>query len=398
MRVSYSESTVNPDLPTDLGGYGERKSTKIHDDIKIQSLMIESSYLTVLHVIDVVLIEPQFAQLVKNKLHELFDIEQFQIIIQASHTHSGPQVSEHFLESKHVSVEYLSLLEETIVNNTKNCLTNLRSAKAEIGIGKTKNIYANRNNPDAYYNNQLYLLKFTSLDEEPIIDLLNISCHPTVWSPGFTEVSADYIGLLRKNYKTAFGKNIMVSNGEAGDVSTRHTRLTQDENELLRVSEGIIKSLKDINTFKSLDMNLLDIKEIPLNIEYNPSEEPFLKLSKEKLENIGRNTTESKFMLDAVNSKLAQHKIKVQSQAYLYEFKDIRFVVYPGELVSVLGQRLRSVDNKTTFIMAYANDFLGYSVDDEQYGKYFETYLSTLPEKAADVFIKNIMSQMEESV
>lgn len=69
----------------------------------------------------------------------------------------------------------------------------------------------------------------------------------------------------------------------------------------------------------------------------------------------------------------------------------MRFVCFPGEIVSNLGLLLHGIDSKKTMIFAYCNDFKGYAIDELNYGKYAETFLSDYPFMEADRFVDRIV-------
>lgn len=71
---------------------------------------------------------------------------------------------------------------------------------------------------------------------------------------------------------------------------------------------------------------------------------------------------------------------------------EFRIVIYPGELVHTLGARSRHADDKPTLLVTLANDYRGYSVNQEDFGLYFESYNSVLLHGAADEFVARIVA------
>ena len=98
-----------------------------------------------------------------------------------------------------------------------------------------------------------------------------------------------------------------------------------------------------------------------------------------------------------LEEKLNYEDISFSPIAYVLEYNDLRIIMLPGEIVYQLAHRIRTVDNKETLLFTYTNDFFGYAVDREQYGQYFETFMSEYPLGEADRFIDNIIGCIKKN-
>ncbi|KAA8745359.1 hypothetical protein [Paenibacillus sp. UASWS1643] len=368
MKVAFCKERINPSLPCHMEGYADRISKEQHDDLELHSLLIESNKMILFHVLDVILIEKKLSDRIKATLSGRFSIPEDQIIIEATHTHSGPKVSSIIYPEIAPSEEYLQSIISAVVENTEYCLKNITEAKAFYGTCEVNEFYGNRNGVSLPFNNKAYTLQFRDLCDNPLVSFINLSCHPTVLSPEEHRISSDFIGVLRDEYKRQTGIPAIVVNGECGDVSTRFTRQGQDFNEVERVGKGIAASLVKTKDFTEILFKNLSASSYTLEVDYEQYEG--FPIEKDALIRLNAD----------------------KPTAYVYETDGFRFVTIPGELVYNLGLLLRSKDNKPMFINAYVNEFNGYAVDREQYGKFYETSMSNYPVGKADEMVEGIRS------
>ena len=367
MKVAFCKEIINPTLPCHMEGYADRITNEQHDDLEVNTLLIEGSKTIIFHILDVILIDKNFGKKVISILSNKFSIPKEQIVIEATHTHSGPKVSTVLYPDILPSDKYLQSIINTIIKNTEYCLESKTEAKAFFGTTEVNGFYGNRNDKSLPFNNKVYTLQFRDFSNKPLISFINLACHPTILSPEELHISSDLIGVLRNEYLRLTDIPAIIVNGECGDVSTRHFRKGQDFTELERVGQGIAKLLVQTNNFIEVSLENISISSYTLTINYE-QHDGFPKKS-------------SIFCLD-----------KDHPTCYLYETEDFRFVTFPGELVFNLGKLLRSKDEKPMFINAYTNAFNGYAVDKQQYGKYYESKMTNFPLGLADKLILEIIN------
>ncbi|MFS0934665.1 hypothetical protein B6S41_01675 [Enterococcus faecalis] len=399
MRIGFKQTLINPILPCHMEGYNDRITREINDDLHLHSLVIDSNKLIVWHVLDIIMIPNSFSQRIKKRLIKEFMIDEEQIFLTATHTHSGPKVSTYLFPNIKPDANYLNFLEEKIVENTTYCMNNLKLSTAFYSQIETANLYGNRNNPLTPYNNRLATIQFRSISGEPLVQLVNIACHPTVLSHNYTKISSDLFGAFRRFYEEETGIPLIIVNGEGGDISTRYTRKGQDYQEVKRLGALLSQDLQQATEFTQLNMDQMDVSVCNYSTEYFPQQDAFMiqleKFLLQELEKFSLIEPQNalKDLLQTVRQKLAQEKITYDYQATILEANDFRIIFFPGELVTAFGTKLRTVDKKKSFIAAYTNDFKGYAVNQEAFGKIPECYTSEFPSGIADLFIEKIIKE-----
>lgn len=395
MKVGYTKSMINPDLPCHMQGYQDRISLGQHDNLYLHTLYIENGEPLLIHVLDVIIIDLSFSETLKDILSKTFHLKKDNILISCIHTHSGPKVST-FLDSDiPVDQEYINLLKKKVIENTKYVIDYQANAKVFIGTTSIDHFYSNRNGLNLPFYNQAMLLRFETIDHQSIVDFVNMACHPTILNGSNLYVSSDYVGVMRDEYEKLTHRPLMFSNAECGDVSTRLLRQGSGFDEVDRVGKGIAKILSKIELKNELNFSNMVVKSNIFEIDYKPKEDWFMNDMLPKLKNPTQYFDENdqrrwmaEMFVSKLEDKLKKDYIQLSIKTYVVEYDDFRIVAIPGELVYELGYRLRNVDHKPMFIIAYTNDFHGYAVDEKEYGKYFETFMSEYPYGKADLMIE----------
>ena len=397
MKIGFSIKKINPNIGCQMEGYAPRNSTGIHDDLTVSTLFIDHSFIFI--SLDLVAVPGFRVDQIKRKLHEKFNIDDDHIIISAIHTHSGPTVTDLLIDYPKIDNAYW----EKIDTQTIHAVTDAYKKQSEgdlslIHYQVPNGVYANRNNVNLPYNNNIFELRF--MNQKGILgSLLLIATHPTVLNVSNTLLSADLISGIRKQYKQIHGIIPLCMLSDCADTSTRFTRKESSFDEVSRLSKIIGTTLQHPLTQTSLSWDLLEIKKIIQTCQYDPISSPraidIYHEIKARYANAEtkdeKNTLEG--LLDTYKHIRYFGHTHFSTYAYIYEFKDFRIITYPGELVFALGNKIRHVDSKPTLLITLANDYRGYSVDKKEFGKYFESYNSVFLKGMADEFVSNIIKR-----
>lgn len=391
MKVAWKKAQINPSLPTYMEGYVVgRESQTIHDDIEAHVLLLENQgQQFVLISLDIILIDKAFGDRLRERLAQESGIASDQIMVTATHTHSGPQVSTKLSDKTPVNQAYLNHISDTVSQTLQDCLVNLKPVKV---LSKSVNIgdfYSNRNQLDLPYNDQAQLLQFVTYEKEPVVTVMNFNCHPTILKADNLAISADLVGSIRQYYPG----DLMIVLGEAGDVSTRFKRQGEDFAEVDRVGRGIAELLSQ-GTWQELSPNWSTAKTVTHSVDYNPNEDVFLVQAKAQIEKAVAQQPDAQVFLDMVEKRLNQPSGTLTYEATILSLGQLVFVFFPSEIVFELGKMLRD-SHPNLILVAYSNDFRGYAVDQSTYGKYGESLITEYPQGVADAFVQKIAEQIE---
>lgn len=396
MKVGFTIKKINPEVGCQMEGYWPRYSTGKHDDLTISALAISQNFLIM--SVDLIAIPGYRVDRIKRKIKEKFSIDPNRIIISAIHTHSGPTVTDLLINYPEINEKYWKLIDNQALNAVKDALANQNEASLELISYQIKNgVYANRNNKSLPYNKNIYEFRFTQASKI-IASYLLVATHPTVMNIKNTLLSADLITEFRKQYANLHGITPIIALSDCADTSTRFTRKESTFKEIERLGKLIGQSLANPIKTQQLVWNLESIKSVQQSCNYNPITNPKANAIYEEIQ---RRYTEAKTPEDKESQegllRTYQHiryfgHTHFTTHAMIYDFKEFRIVTYPGELVYALGNKIRTFDNKPTLLITLANDYRGYSVDEAEFGKYFESYNSVFLKGMADHFVRKIIS------
>lgn len=398
MKIGFSIKEINPNIGCQMEGYAPRNSTGIHDDLTVSALFIDHSFIFI--SLDLVAVPGFRVDQMKRKLHEKFNVSDDHIVISAIHTHSGPTVTDLLIDYPKIDNIYWEKINTQTIHAATDAYKNQNEGYLSlIHYQVPSGVYANRNNVNLPYNNNIFELRFMN-QKDVLGSLLLIATHPTVLNINNTLLSADLISGIRKQYKQIHGITPLCMLSDCADTSTRFTRKESSFAEISRLSKIIGTTLQHPLTQTSLSWDLLEIKKVIQTCQYDPISNPrAIDIYHEiKTRYANAKTKEQKNMLQGLFDTYKHIRYfghtHFSTYAYIYEFKDFRIITYPGELVFALGNKIRHVDSKLTLLITLANDYRGYSVDKKEFGKYFESYNSVFLKGMADEFVSNIIKNV----
>lgn len=400
MRVSTTTAKIVPQNEFYMVGYlskeRELPALGIHDDPLCVCTMIEVEEKRLLFIsIDVCILERKKADSIKDKILEVIDIDKNNIIINSIHTHSMSSGLDSSDMAKQDNPEYFQLVKNTIADCVKDLPESLQEATAEIGKTLVHGFYSNRNDINKPFDDEAYIIRFKDNAGKIIAAMCNFNCHCTVLGPANRYSTSDLIGEVRRNLSEYLGVIPYTFTGSSGDISNRQLRQGNDFNELTRVGKGVSDILKGIKDYHKINLNKIEMKKFSYRINYDNSQ--FFEEYKKQLEDVTR-LLDTDLSLDErklrttekqqLSKKLKINNIDFTVSCKIIKLRDIEIITFPGELVSKFGIRLKKKNkDKITMIIGYADDYQGYFVEAEEYGKCYETIATNTPKGVTEKLI-----------
>jgi len=240
-KAGWSQIEITPPLGLPMGGRGSRftPGAEVLDPLLAQALVLEDSTGERLLWISMDMIGMSYHATSELRLELVaatgiaFDA----IVINASHTHSGPMTGfEGYatLESKPEAMQaYESSLIPRTVRMVHEAMDRLVPAKVRVHRGQS-DIGINRRrrdesghfgmgpDPDGMYNRELWVLDIAAGDDRCIV--FSYGCHPVlVYGYAYDGISADWPGVCRNRLQEVLGPRVQAQfiQGLAGNVRPR---------------------------------------------------------------------------------------------------------------------------------------------------------------------------------
>jgi hypothetical protein len=274
LRAGVGRAAITPKGPIWLSGYAARKhpSEGVVQDLWAKALVIEDSGggRIVLITTDLVGLPHEFSEDVAARLKAKYGLERSQIVLNASHTHSGPVVwpnlkSMFFFgpEEEQRVVQYTKRLADEIVRAVDMAMADRAAAQVSIGHGNAgfainrrqaaKNGVQIGVNPAGPIDHDVPVLKIASPDGKLRTVLFAYACHNTTLGGDNYRISGDYAGFAEAELEKALpGTTAMFAILCAGDqnpnprgtvdLAQRHGKALADE--VRRVLGGELRPVR----------------------------------------------------------------------------------------------------------------------------------------------------------
>ncbi|MDD5529492.1 MAG: neutral/alkaline non-lysosomal ceramidase N-terminal domain-containing protein [bacterium] len=384
-KIGVSKIDITPPVGLDLQGFVAREgcSVGVHSKLFAKALVIDyKGKINLIVNCDLLAVNEKLALDIKSKIEKECGIKKENIIIFATHTHSGPATV--FLRKcGEPDPKYINSLKEKIAT----CVSSADKKKKEavIGIGKGKvQIGINRRekkgkemiigeNPTGPIDTELSVIKIDTTAGKPIALIVNYSCHPVILGPENRHISGDYpafaTDFIEKNtgvpalFITGASANINPISGVTNSFKEVERLGKKIALETLRIKDKIktrpVNYFKTANYVLQLSAGFLSSKEI---------EKEKKAFAKEKTLETKAKSEWAKLAHKEISGKKNPPKINLELNALAVN--DIVFSTFPVELFVEVGLNIKKKSKfPNTIIGCYANGCVGYVPTKKEYLK-----------------------------
>lgn len=239
LLVGASRVKITPKVGITLGGYfNVRVSEGVLDDLYLNAVAFkqgDKKYCVV--SADVAGIQAELVLRFKKTITEKTGLKEEDVLICATHTHTGPEFFAKDENNDQLSREYISFLDEKFPEVINLALQDLKPAVVGYGMGEAKNVAFVRrfkmkdgstrtnpgiNNPDIVEPSgetyeKVSIVRFDRVGASTVL-LINFANHPDVIGGNY--ISADWPGIARQYVEQVIeNTHCLFMNGAEGDVN-----------------------------------------------------------------------------------------------------------------------------------------------------------------------------------
>ena len=234
LRAGASAVDITPEDSQFLFGYPhvERYSTGVYDPLLSSALYLSNGQTEVMFIAnDIIFVSKAITQRARQRIAEDTGIPESNIMITATHTHSGPVTVDYISNEADPVVpkadkKYIELFEDGIVTSAIEAYNEAQPAQLGLTIADATGIGTNRHDPSGPADMEVPVLMVKSCNGERNIGCMLIcSMHPTVLHEDLTLVSSDFPGMARQYLQQhVLGGDcpVLRHTGPAGNQSSRH--------------------------------------------------------------------------------------------------------------------------------------------------------------------------------
>ena len=234
LEIGAAAIDVTPRRPLFLYGYphAPRISTGVYDPLFSSAMYFAAGNTAVLFIAnDVVLIPREMVRRVRERLSAVTMIPPCQILISATHTHSGPATCLYLADEVDTAIppldaEYLQELEAGMIAAGLAAYAARESAEVGVSVVSVEGLGTHRHDSAGPCESRVPVLVARSVKlKRPIGIMLVCAMHPTVLHEDSTLVSGDFPGLARRYLQQKVVDKscpVLHHTGPCGNLSPRH--------------------------------------------------------------------------------------------------------------------------------------------------------------------------------
>jgi hypothetical protein len=376
-KAGVAKTTITPEEFIWMAGYASREypaKGKIHD-LWAKALALEdaSGNRSVLITADILGFPQDVSNRIRERLKSEMNLSKAQIILNASHTHSGPVLTGALIDIYPVNINedkgishYTAWLESQIVRLVSDAFQAMTAAELYAGNGVTRFLVNRRNNNESTLKEQTALkgpndyavpvIKVTDTKGRVQAIVFGYACHPTTldgyaWCgdyPGFAQLE------LEKLYP---GSTALFFQGACGDQNPLPRRTVP-----LAIQHGLTLAVAVDRMLQEKMQQLPPVltvayKEINLPLTAPPTNEELEKAARES------QTPYYKRWAARLAGQMANGQELPTSYPYplqLWNMGGQTLISLGGEVVIEYAIGLKRMFGHDIFVMGYSNDVMAY--------------------------------------
>ncbi|HOE95703.1 MAG TPA: neutral/alkaline non-lysosomal ceramidase N-terminal domain-containing protein [Candidatus Sumerlaeota bacterium] len=233
LRAGAAQTEITPRRPMFLFGYPhvERTSTGVNDPLLASALYLETGGGRLLLLsVDLCCVTREITERVRAGLRDAAGLAPGEIVLGATHTHSGPvtaslQVCRDDAVVPAPDAQYVGEVIEQTIAAGRRAVHSAVAAECILARADARGIGGNRHDPAGPCDPEAPVLALRARDGGDWIGLHVVhAMHPTVLHEDSRLVSADYPGQARRLLKDRLGAGLVVVHhmGAGGNQSPRH--------------------------------------------------------------------------------------------------------------------------------------------------------------------------------
>ena len=262
LKIGVAREIITPKLGGLFLGYGSDKgSTAVHDDLTVTALVVEyGKSKALLMSATVCLIDNDLVVKLRALCGEAAGVPAANVIIAATHTHSGPMTAG---LDQDMDVEYCEQIftpkcmaaAKASANAMKPVTVGIATTKSKVGINRRQILADDRvilgQNPWGLCDSEMTVVSFRGEDGKPFANMIHCAAHCTA-AGNNTEVTRDWAGPMIDRLEKESGAMTLFVNGLCGDLSPRmaNGRSTGDINHAMEV--GALAGLDAVRAYKDI--------------------------------------------------------------------------------------------------------------------------------------------------
>lgn len=408
IEVSASKRDITPEFPMYMRGYAMRtgKSIGVLDRLYCRALALRIDDQVFLWItLDLCRLEKEISDYPRRVLAAKYSIPEEHIVISTIHTHSGPDISfENEGEDRNRrKAVYREFCMKQIFEAADECFDRGFLEVTPYAVqGTIDGVYGNRNYKDKPSDKDVNLILFRN-ENHVVAGIFHFTCHPTVLGIHNMKISSDLLGNVGKALDEKYQTIFITMQGACGDMGNRQYRQGNDEKELWRIRDELMRQMDRIGQKETrLELKADAVKTMEYKIRHVYDREEIkaqIEADQKKLDK-AVDEDERKLLWSGIRHlkrKLDAGQVDISLKSQIFHLGDLEIATVPGELFSTFGMEIKdSMKAPVRLVWGYANYSAGYIVEKDEFGKGYESMSTPFPQGEAETYVEQIISKIQE--
>lgn len=388
MTAGFAKAVITPPVGAPLTGYAARQgaSEGIHDELYARAMVLESGEETVvLASVDVLALAADLVGSVKSGVRSRTGIPPENVLVAATHTHSGPvTVRTFFNEGEILDAKYLDHLAGAIEQCIVDAWRNRFPARLAVGAATVEGAGFNRSDARRAIDREAAILRVDEASGRIRGAVVQYGCHPTILGFDNLLVTGDYPAMALKVIEESLeGCTALFFNGAEGNVSVNHAselnaigvptpeRTFEHAAEIgRRLADAVLSALPRLKTAADagVDGILWPLYLDGRNYDTDPEQELAEAQARASELAGGDETLLHRARADELYARvrcanarmLKQWGGRIPFTLQAIRIGDAIFLGVPGELFTETGLELKRQADSPLFVIGLANGYFGY--------------------------------------
>jgi len=207
LKLGTSKVDITPTVPVGLAGFVHRKekTTEVYNELYVKTFVFRNDgKVIVLIIADLIWWDSTIVEQLRGDIETKYAVPRVHICFHATHTHSGPQISERFSEKLGKSCQnYVAYLESQVMTSIQEAMEQIEEVHVEFGKGTSDiGVYRRKKkngriqmmpNESVPVNDDLTVIRFSTDKGNEKAMFIHFSCHPT--TTDVNVISSEYTGV-----------------------------------------------------------------------------------------------------------------------------------------------------------------------------------------------------------
>lgn len=285
LKLGVGRTDITPEIGGNLYGYNpDTYSESIHDNLRATAFVFKYNNITAVMIsVEVCLINTTLAYEIRKTISENHNIPLENILISATHTHSGPntcgQLGWGDIDKEYCDKIFIPQILSAVDNAFKKTVpvkTGCAYGNSYVGINRRElredNIVVLGQQPWGCFNPKMTVLSFKDESGDTVANIIHYGAHGTAAGLNH-EITRDWSGIMLDCIETVSGGITAFFNGFEGDVGPRLSNKKTVGNihyveELGKIAANdALRIYNQISEFNDCEVNVISGT---LNIPYKP--------------------------------------------------------------------------------------------------------------------------------